>query len=133
MTKLLVTLCALGAFLMLGGLAFGALGATNTAAATVHMKGSTFDPADVSVAEGQTVEFVNDDEAPHTVTDGGKAFDSGNIDPGHSWRYTFTKAGTFVYGCTYHSWMHGSVKVLPMAQNVRSSARPALFGAVVFP
>ena len=132
MTKLPVALCALGAFLMLGELTFGPLGATNTASATVHMKGAAFDPADVSVAQGQTVEFINDDEAPHTVTDG-KAFDSGNIDPGHSWRYTFTKAGTYVYGCTYHSWMHGSVKVLPMAQNVRSSARPALFGALVFP
>lgn len=133
MTRFLLVLCALGAFLMLGELTFGPLSAANGAAATVHMKGAAFDPGDVSVAEGQTVEFLNDDEAPHTVTANDKAFDSGNIDPGHSWRYTFTKAGTFVYGCTYHSWMHGSVKVLPVAQNVRSSARPALFGALVFP
>ncbi len=133
MTKFVVVLCALGAFLLFGELSFGPLGAANGPAATVHMKGATFDPADVSVAEGQTVEFVNDDDAPHTVTAGNNAFDSGNLEPGHSWSHTFTKAGTFAYGCTYHSWMHGTVKVLPMAQNVRSSARPALFGAVVFP
>lgn len=133
MTRFFLALWAVGAFLMLGELTFGPLSAANDAAATVHMKGSNFDPADVSVGAGQTVEFVNDDEAPHTVTAGGKAFDSGNIDPGHSWRYTFAKAGTYTYGCAYHSWMHGSVKVLPVAQNVRSSARPALFGAVVFP
>ena len=132
MTRFFLAVLAIGAFLIAGALTNAPLSAADSAAATIHMKGAAFDPAEVSISAGQTVEFVNDDEAPHTVTAGDKAFDSGNIDPGHSWRYTFAKAGTYAYGCTYHSWMHGTVKVLPVAQNVRSSARPALSGGFVF-
>lgn len=133
MSRVPLLLGALAAFLVLGEFTFGPLDASSQAAATVRMKDATFAPADVSIAEGQTVDFINDDEAPHTVTAAGKAFDSGNIDPGHDWKYTFDKAGTYVYGCTYHSWMHATVKVLPMAQNVQPSARPALYGVVLIP
>lgn len=116
---------AFGLFFIAAHLSFGPLGAAAPAAAQVHMRDSAFAPAEVSIATGQTVEFVNDDEAPHTVA-GGKAFDSGDIQPGRSWSHTFDTAGTFVYGCAYHAWMHGTVKVEPVAQNVRSSARYAL-------
>jgi plastocyanin len=113
---------ALGAFLIIGELTFGPLGASDTPAAVVHMHGSAFGPADVSIASGQSVQFTNDDDAPHTATAADKSFDSGNLDPGKSWTHSFDTPGTYVYGCTYHSWMHGSVKVVRMAQNVRFSA-----------
>jgi plastocyanin len=88
------------------------IAATNKPAATVTMNGSTFAPESVTISEGQSVQFVNDDDLAHTVTATDKSFDSGNIDTHHSWTYTFNKAGTYVYGCTYHAWMHGTVKVL---------------------
>lgn len=118
---------ALGAFLMIANPMFGTLHASEKPAATVHMNGSAFAPADVSIAAGQTVEFVNDDDLPHTVTAADKSFDSGNLDARHNWSRTFDTPGTYVYGCAYHSWMHGTIKVLRMAQNVRYSARSMLY------
>jgi plastocyanin len=126
MRKLLLLMGALVAFLAVGVLLAGPLSAAQKPAATVNMNGSTFSPESVTISAGQSVEFVNDDDLPHTVTATDKSFDSGNIDSHHSWTYTFSKAGTYVYGCTYHAWMHGTVKVLPlakatpMARNVRS-------------
>lgn len=130
MHRVLVPAGALAAFLVVSTLLFGPSSAADKAAATVTMNGSTFSPESVTIAEGQSVQFINDDDLPHTVTATDKSFDSGNLDAHKSWTYTFKKAGTYVYGCTYHAWMHGTVKVLPpakasaapspMAQNVRS-------------
>jgi plastocyanin len=33
--------------------------------------------------------------------------------PGELFEYTFTNPGTFRYHCSFHSWMHGTVIVLP--------------------
>lgn len=113
MRKLLLAVAAFVAFLAAGALMLGPLHAAQKPAATVNMNGSAFTPESVTIGEGQSIQFINDDDLPHTVTATDKSFDSGNIDPKHNWTYTFTKAGTYVYGCTYHSWMHGTVKVLP--------------------
>ncbi len=102
----------LTALLIAGAVGSGVVAAADKPAATVNMNGSTFAPESVTITEGQSVQFINDDEMAHTVTATDKSFDSGNIDKGHSWTYTFKKAGTYVYGCSYHAWMHGTVKVL---------------------
>ena len=81
-------------------------------AATVNMKGSQYGPREVTVHPGDTVLFNNDDSMSHTVTAADKSFDSGDIAAGSSWSHTFDKAGTYAYICTYHSWMHGTVKVV---------------------
>lgn len=117
MRRVSLLLSGLLAFLCVGELTFGPLRAADKPAATVTMNGSAFQPESVSIAEGQTVQFLNDDDLPHTVTATDKAFDSGNIDAHKSWSYTFKKAGTYVYGCTYHAWMHGTIKVQPLAQS----------------
>ncbi len=51
-----------------------------SAAAVVHVKDFVYVPATVTIAPGQTVRFVQDDETPHTVTATDKSFDSGNLD-----------------------------------------------------
>jgi plastocyanin len=61
------------------------------------------------VQTGQTVVFQNDDDVPHNVT--ADAFKSGDVNGGKSWKYTFTKAGTYAYVCTYHPGMKGSITV----------------------
>lgn len=73
-----------------------------------------FSPATITVIIGQnnTVTFANKDQAPHTVTADDGSFNSGNLNPGESWTYTFNTPGTFHYHCTYHSWMTGTVVVL---------------------
>ncbi|HUI01554.1 MAG TPA: cupredoxin domain-containing protein, partial [Nitrososphaerales archaeon] len=64
-----------------------------------------------------TVTWSNDDSAPHTVTStsvpsGASSFDSGNMNAGQAFTYTFTVAGTYQYKCDYHSWMTGTVTVV---------------------
>ncbi|MDN3023026.1 cupredoxin family copper-binding protein [Streptomyces sp. S.PB5] len=66
------------------------------------------------VEVGQTVRWTNHDSVPHTVTTtkGPKKFDSGTLDQGDSWSYTFTAAGTYEYYCAVHPDMVASVKVV---------------------
>ncbi len=59
---------------------------------------ATENPPDYSVNQlmiplGTTVTWTNDDTMPHTVTDANASFDSGLIQPGASWSYTFDKPG----------------------------------------
>lgn len=92
---------------------------TNSGAAprvvTVVIREFRFEPATVTVHEGDTVEWKNDDSVPHTATqdveDKEPAFDSGNIKTGASWRYVTQKKGTYAYTCTFHPNMHGKLIV----------------------
>ena len=65
----------------------------------------------LQVTVGTTIEWTNNDPMPHTVTATGKSFDSGLINPGRTFRYTFTKAGTFNFFCQPHPFMKGTVVV----------------------
>ena len=80
-------------------------------AATVHMKGSVFDPQSTYVKVGQTVVFDNDDQVTHNVTDTDKGISSGDVGAGKTWQYTFKRAGDYHYVCTYHPWMKGEITV----------------------
>ena len=73
-----------------------------------------YSPQQVVVVIGvnNTVTWVNNDNAVHTATSMTGVFDSGNIDPGQSFTYTFTTPGTYNYTCSYHAWMKGTVIVL---------------------
>jgi len=73
-----------------------------------------YDPDNITVVIGinNTVIWTNNDNEPHTVTAKDGSFDSGNMDPGATFTYTFTKPGTYLYICTYHPWMHGYVTVV---------------------
>jgi plastocyanin len=72
-----------------------------------------YSPKTITVVIGvnDTVSWVNNDNAPHTVTANDASFLSGNIAPGGSFTYTFTRAGTYSYHCVYHPWMTGTVVV----------------------
>ena len=79
-----------------------------------------YDPNDLTVAVGTTVRWTNADAVAHTVTSGvsdgtlGEAdgvFDSGFLEQGQTFSYTFTEAGEFDYFCTPHPWMRGKVTV----------------------
>ena len=73
-----------------------------------------YDPDNITVVIGvnNTVIWTNNDNEPHTVTASDGSFDSGNINPGATFTYTFTTPGTYTYICTYHPWMHGYVTVI---------------------
>ena len=80
-------------------------------ALAVQMMNFSFQPASLTVKVGDTVTWTNNDSTAHTVTADDNSFDSGNIDPGATYKHTFDKAGTVPYHCSIHSSMTGSIVV----------------------
>jgi plastocyanin len=67
----------------------------------------------MTVTAGQKVTVTNRDSTAHTLTDmKTHKFDTGNIDPGATKSFTApSAAGSYPFGCTYHSNMHGTLVV----------------------
>jgi plastocyanin len=72
---------------------------------------NSFDPNPIDVRVGDTVTWTNDHHVGHTVTSTSSDFNSGDIQPGQSFRHTFDKSGTFDYYCIIHPSMVGKVSV----------------------
>jgi plastocyanin len=71
----------------------------------VSIENFSFSPASITVKKGN-------DTTAHTVTaDTGNTFDSGTLENGKTFSFTFNTAGTFKYHCNFHSDMHGTVTV----------------------
>jgi plastocyanin len=87
----------------------------NVPAGTGSNTGLNYSPASTKLVVGVngTVTFVNRDTVVHTVTASDGSFDSGDISPGASWSHTFSAAGSYSFHCIYHSWMKGTITVLP--------------------
>jgi plastocyanin len=83
--------------------------ATATNAATI--RGFSFQPDVLKVKVGAKVTWTNDDTVAHTVTADTNSFASGDLQPGGSFSFTFTRPGTYAYHCSIHPSMHGSVVV----------------------
>ncbi len=86
-------------------------GSTATKTAVVTIKNYAYSGA-TSVAAGTMITVKNEDSAAHTITaDSGGKFDV-KVDPGKSVTFAAPKApGSYPYHCTYHSNMHGALKV----------------------
>jgi amicyanin len=65
----------------------------------------------ITVPVGTAIEWTNSDPLPHSVTAVDKSFNSGLIQPGKTYRHTFTKAGTYNFYCVPHPFMKGVVVV----------------------
>jgi plastocyanin len=78
---------------------------------TVRIVNLAFNPAEVTIATGTAVSWVNDDSVPHTVTSTDGVFDSGIFDPGASFTWTFDRPGSYPYACQIHPQMQGTVVV----------------------
>lgn len=89
---------------------------------------ATFQPAKLTIRVGETVEWKNVGNSVHHASSdpstainpaevsnpsGAKPFDSGFLQPGQSFTYTFTVPGTYKYICAPHetSGMLGEVTV----------------------
>jgi plastocyanin len=73
----------------------------------------TFSPGTITVPVGTKVEWVNNDDIPHTVTETTGKFSSAALDTEDKFSFTFTQAGTFEYFCSLHPHMVGKVVVTP--------------------
>lgn len=74
---------------------------------------SKIDPAQVTIAVGDTVVFHNVDEMPggHTVVAKDGSFSSPPLAKGQSWSHTFEKAGSFPIGIEQHPDAVGEIVV----------------------
>jgi predicted lipoprotein with Yx(FWY)xxD motif/plastocyanin len=79
-------------------------------AALISIQGFAFDPNSITVAVGTKVTWTNNDSAAHTVTSDSSLFND-SLNPGATFSYTFTQAGTFSYHCSVHPSMTGKVIV----------------------
>ena len=108
-------LCGLGVCLFLtGALARTFMRKATAASAGVEIKidNFTFAPAEVTVAPGTTVLWVNRDDIPHTVVSEDKTtFKSKALDTDDTFSYTFTKPGRYGYFCSIHPKMTAKVVV----------------------
>ncbi len=78
----------------------------------VSITNAGFQSNAVTVKVGTTVTWTNNDSAAHTVTsDTTGVFDSGPINQGATFTFTFSQAGTFTYHSTSDSGWTGTVTV----------------------
>lgn len=69
---------------------------------TVDMKDFQFQPKSITVKQGSTIVFVNQDNAKHTATADNNEFNTGDVEAGETGSVTFEQAGTFPYYCVFH-------------------------------
>jgi plastocyanin len=106
-----------GTIVVKAGVAAAKVSIPSGASNPANPPGYVPDSITVVIGLNNTVTWSNDDSAPHTVTSnsvpsGASSFDSGNMNPGQSFTFTFTVPGTYEYHCSYHSWMTGTVTVV---------------------
>lgn len=77
----------------------------------VSIKNFAFAPASLTISVGTSVEWINKDSIAHTATGDGGTFDSGSLDQGGHFTFTFTKPGTYNYGCSIHPNMRATIIV----------------------
>ena len=102
---------ALALYLCVGMEAAAAEAPTKSTGHTIVIDSVRFEPQALTVKIGDTVTWVNKDPFPHTATSREGGFDSKEIAPGQSWRYTTTRLGVFPYVCTLHPTMKGTLTV----------------------
>ncbi len=71
-----------------------------------------FSPEVLTVPVGTTVTWTNKDDVPHSVVSSDKHFpQSGGLDTGDHYSYTFSDAGSYEYFCSLHPFMKGKIVV----------------------
>ncbi|HET8628220.1 MAG TPA: plastocyanin/azurin family copper-binding protein [Thermomicrobiales bacterium] len=103
----------------------------NAATQTVQMteQGAghyVFSPATLTIAVGDTVTWRNTSDTVHTATSNDGVWDSGDVQPGQTFSFTFTKPGTYQYFCKYHRAMGmvGTIVVQAAAGTPAASPTP---------
>jgi plastocyanin len=82
-----------------------ASGSRPAADVAVSVDDNFYDPADVVVNVGDTVTWTNIGLDVHTTTADDGSWDSGDLQPGDSFAFTFTVAGSYPYQCLHHGFL----------------------------
>jgi YVTN family beta-propeller protein len=77
----------------------------------ITINGFAFVPSQIEVSPGETVTWMNDDGAPHSISvkDQGP---SGTLTPGSSYSTNFDRPGGYEYLCSIHPYMTGKISVM---------------------
>jgi plastocyanin len=76
---------------------------------TILIENFAFNPSVMTVPVGTSVTWVNKDSAPHTVQ--GEDFSSSTLNKEETFMNKFDTPGTFVYHCSIHPSMTGTIIV----------------------
>ena len=79
---------------------------------TLNAVDFAFDPTDLSVGAGGTIEFTNEDDAEHNMTAEDAGIDE-DVDAGGSTSISLegVEAGSYDFFCEYHPDMKGTLEV----------------------
>jgi len=91
----------------------------------VSIANLAYDPATLSVTQGTTVVWTNNDTVPHNVV--GDTFASYTLNPGDTFSYTFNDVGNFSFKCTIHPQLNGVVMVTAATGQTQAPV-PMLYG-----
>lgn len=79
---------------------------------TVRLANNKFQPASLTVKVGTTVTWKHEDAQTHNVISASlPSLRSRDLEKGDTFAYTFTKAGTYTYYCSYHEGMTATITV----------------------
>jgi plastocyanin len=103
----------IAAVMLIVGLGLRALPSAASAGDTVTIEigNYSFVPAEVTVAPGTRVVWVNHDEMVHSVVSAEHLFGSTGMDTDDEYSFVFEKEGDYAYLCSLHPYMTGIVKV----------------------
>jgi plastocyanin len=105
-------------------------GPAGAATKTINIFGSGFSPASTTITQGDTVTWVNRDNANHQVLADKGQFVSPILTRGHSYSFTFNAAGTYTYKDELHPKLTGKivVKGLPPTLTLAASSQYIVSG-----
>ncbi len=110
-TIMLALVAVLGAACGGGGDGTDTGGGEGGATGDITMVDNAFQPAEVTVAAGDTVTLVNTGQAPHTFTVEGGEIDE-ELEPGAEAEVTIDlEAGSYPFVCEFHPEMTGNLTV----------------------
>src|SRR5258708_20895820 len=122
MRKLILALAAV--------LTLAVAGPAGAATKTINIYGSTFTPKSATITEGDTVTWVNKDNANHQILADKGQFVSPIFRPGQKFSFPFNAAGTYTYKDNLNRKLAGtiSVKGLPPTLTFSASSQYVVFG-----
>lgn len=78
---------------------------------SVEIRGFAFQPGQVEVMVGDSVQWANQDFAPHTATADDEAWTTDVLPNGSKGKFTARSPGRFPYHCRFHPEMKGLIVV----------------------
>jgi plastocyanin len=97
---------------------------------TVNIYGSAFSPKSATITQGDTITWVNKDNANHQVLADKGQFVSPILRPGQKYSFTFNAAGSYTYKDELNRRLAGTITVkgLPPTLTFSASSQYVVFG-----